>query len=72
MINISVGEYQIRRDLAGQTFITKKGVVKATFISNPPYASEIAAISFSSAHTKMQTAFETGKWPSDPCPRCGK
>ena len=72
MINISVGEYQIRRDLAGQTFITKKGVVKATFINNPPSASEINNMSFTTAHAKMQIAFETGKWPSDPCPRCGK
>lgn len=64
-MNISVGDYTIKRELTGQTFIHKKGSSVAKFIKEPPHHSELNAISFKEALRKMQTAYETGKWPID-------
>lgn len=71
-MNITVGDYQIRREPTGQTFIYRKGTTQGSYIANPPSASEIAGMSFETAHTKMQIAYETGEWPTNRCPRCGK
>ena len=71
-MNITVGEYTIRRELTGQVFIHKKGAALSKFIADPPWPHELQHMTYEEAHIKMQFAFETGVWPTDRCPRCGK
>lgn len=71
-MNITVGDYTIKRQPTGQIFITKKGVVEAKFITNPPWTNDLENMSYEEVHLRMQIAFETGKWPTNRCPHCGK
>lgn len=76
-MNITVGDYTIQYTPGIGCFIIKKGEPKAvnidiTTVFPSQISSELAFLSYDRALFKMQTAYETGKWPSDRCPHCGK
>lgn len=65
MMNITVGEYTIKRVPPSQTFIVKKGVTEAKFIADPPWPNDLESMSHEEVHAKMEIAFATGTWPFD-------
>lgn len=77
MMNISVGDYTIKYTPGIGCTITKKGDsrvtnVDITTVFPNQISSQISSLSYDRALFKMQTAYETGKWPTDPCPHCGR
>lgn len=75
-MNITVGDYTIQHTSGAGCYIWKKetGVVTidTTIVSPRTISSELASLSYDRALFKMQTAYETGEWPTDRCPHCGK